>query len=302
MPPRRAAATGYGEWPGRMEEGRQPGDAAVGRVDRLRGKCRPVLRHAGRGRPTGALVVWCRRAGLAVSARGVAGCPAGRCVPAGLRLEPRAATAGQPGLGTCYIPLRSLPLERQTIAGAVSHQGVAARVSAYPLVDAADLLETAISGDRPPLLLLLDHVVDPHNLGAIIRTALCAGIDTVILPKDRSAYPSPAVSKVSAGALEYMRVAQVNNIVRVVKMLKDRDLWIVGLDQNAGQSIYNSDLTGAIALVVGGEEKGIRSLVKRNCDFLISIPQTGRVGSLNASVAGAIAMYEAYRQRYVRDK
>ena len=96
-----------------------------------------------------------------------------------------------------------------------------------------------------------------------------------------------------------MRLAQVNNIVRVVKTLKERNLWIVGLDQNAGQSVYTADLTGAIGLVIGGEEKGIRTLVKQNCDFLISIPQTGMVGSLNASVAGAIVIYESYRQRNI---
>jgi 23S rRNA (guanosine2251-2'-O)-methyltransferase len=201
------------------------------------------------------------------------------------------------------LPIKEVSAARlQTIAGAVSHQGVAARVSAYPLVEVADLLVTAKSGNRPPFLLLLDHIVDTHNLGAIIRTAVCAGVDAVIIPKDRSAHPSPAVSKVSAGALEYMRVTQVNNIVRVVKTLKDQDLWIVGLDQNAGRSVYAADLAGAIGLVIGGEEKGIRTLVKQNCDFLISIPQTGKVGSLNASVAGAIVMYESYRQRFVRNK
>jgi 23S rRNA (guanosine2251-2'-O)-methyltransferase len=99
-----------------------------------------------------------------------------------------------------------------------------------------------------------------------------------------------------------MRVALVNNIVRVVKTLKDQGLWIVGLDQNAGGSVYNEDLTGPIGLVIGGEEKGIRTLVKQNCDFLISIPQSSKVGSLNASVAGAIVIYETYRQRYVRNK
>ena len=202
-----------------------------------------------------------------------------------------------------HLPIKEVsPARLQTIAGAVTHQGVSARVSAYPLVDVADLLIAAQSSDRPPFLLILDHIVDPHNLGAIIRTAVCAGVDAVIIPKDRSAHPTPAVSKVSAGALEYMRVAQVNNIVRVVKTLKDRDLWIVGLDQNAGQSVYDADLKGAIGLVIGGEEKGIRTLVKQNCDFLISIPQSGKVGSLNASVAGAIVMYESYRQRYVRNK
>ena len=185
----------------------------------------------------------------------------------------------------------------QALAGAVSPQGVAAKVDAYPLVDVADLLAAAESSDRPPFLLLLDHIVDPHNLGAIIRTAVCAGIDAVIIPKDRSAYPSPTVSKVSAGALEYMRVTQVNNLVRFVKTLKDLGFWTVGVDQNAGQSVYKTDLAGAVSLVIGGEEKGIRTLVKQNCDFLVSIPQTAKVGSLNASVAGAIVMYESYRQR-----
>jgi 23S rRNA (guanosine2251-2'-O)-methyltransferase len=189
------------------------------------------------------------------------------------------------------------PAKLQAIGGTVSHQGVMARVTAYPLVDTADLLEAVLPGAPPPFFLLLDHIVDPHNLGAIIRTGVCAGIDGVVIPKDRSAYPTPAVSRISAGALEYMRVAQVNNMARFVKTLKDQDVWIVGLDQNAGQPIYVADLTGAVGLVIGGEEKGIRSLVKRNCDFLISIPQCGPVGSLNASVAGAIAMYESYRQR-----
>ncbi|MGD9412341.1 MAG: 23S rRNA (guanosine(2251)-2'-O)-methyltransferase RlmB [Desulfobacterales bacterium] len=191
------------------------------------------------------------------------------------------------------------PAKLQAIGGPVSHQGVMARVTAYPLADTADLLGTVLSGTRPPFFLLLDQIVDPHNLGAIIRTGLCAGIDGVIIPKDRSAYPTPAVSRISAGALEYMRVAQVNNMVRFVRALKDQDVWIVGLDQNAGQPIYGTDLTGAVGLVVGGEEKGIRPLVKRNCDFLISIPQCGPVGSLNASVAAAIAMYELYRQRLI---
>ena len=199
-----------------------------------------------------------------------------------------------------HLPIKEVdPARLQSIAGAVSHQGVAAKVSAYPFVDVADLQQAAKSGGHPVLLLLLDHIVDPHNLGAVIRTAVCAGVDGVIIPKDRSAHPSPAVSKVSSGALEHMRVAQVNNIVRVVKALKEDDLRIVGLDQNAKQSVYNVDLTGAIGLVIGGEEKGIRSLVKQNCDFLISIPQTGGVGSLNASVAGAVVMYESYRQRFV---
>ena len=200
-----------------------------------------------------------------------------------------------------HLQIKEISAARlQTLAGAVSPQGVAAKVDAYPLVDVADLLAAAESSNRPPFLLLLDHIVDPHNLGAIIRTAVCAGIDAVIIPKDRSAYPTPAVSKVSAGALEYMRVTRVNNIVRFVKTLKDQNFWIVGLDQNAGQSVYKTDLAGPVGLVIGGEEKGIRTLVKQNCDFLVCIPQTTKVGSLNASVAGAIVMYESYRQRLMK--
>ena len=196
------------------------------------------------------------------------------------------------------IPLKKVSPEKlQATGGTVSHQGVMARVTAYPLTGTADLLETVLPGARPPFFLLLDHIVDPHNLGAIIRTALCVGIDGVIIPKDRSAYPTPAVSSISAGAMEHMRVAQATNLARFVETLKDQGVWIAGLDQNAGQPIYGTDLSGAVGLVVGGEEKGIRPLVKRKCDFLISIPQCGPVGSLNASVAGAIAMYESYRQR-----
>ena len=191
------------------------------------------------------------------------------------------------------------PAKLQALGGTVSHQGVMARVTAYPLTDTADLLGKIASGSRLPFLLLLDQIVDPHNLGAIIRSALCAGIDGVIIPKDRSAFPTPAVSRISVGALEHMCVAQVNNLARFIKTLKDQNVWIVGLDQNAGHSIYAADQTGAVGLVVGGEEKGIRPLVKKKCDLLISIPQFGPVGSLNASVAGAIAIYELYRQRFV---
>jgi 23S rRNA (guanosine2251-2'-O)-methyltransferase len=209
------------------------------------------------------------------------------------RIERIRSAAGQKNISL----KEASPAKLQTIGGTIAHQGVMARVTPYPLVDTADLLKTVLSGARSPFFLLLDQVVDPHNLGAIIRTALCVGIDGVIIPKDRSAYPTPVVSRISAGALEYMHVTQVNNMARFVKTLKDRDVWVMGLDQTAGQPIYAADLTGAVGLVVGGEEKGIRPLVKRNCDLLVSIPQSGPVGSLNASVAGAIAMYESYRQR-----
>lgn len=201
------------------------------------------------------------------------------------------------------LPIEKLSAARlQAITGNPSHQGIAASVTPYPLTDVNDILQTVSADGRLPFLLLLDHIVDPHNLGALIRTALCAGVDGVIIPKDRSAYPSPAVCKVSSGALEHMRVAQVNNIVRCVKSLKERDVWIAGLDPNAPQSIYAAPLKGALGLVVGGEEKGLRPLVRKKCDFLMSIPQRAILGSLNASVAGAIAMYETYRQRWVDEQ
>ena len=204
----------------------------------------------------------------------------------------------QKAAGRKNIPLVETGQEKlRAMTGTGSHQGVMARVSAYPLADAADLIQNVLSTTRSPFLLMLDHIVDPHNLGAIIRSALCAGVDSVFIPKDRSAYPTPAVSRISVGALEHMPVAQVNNMVRFVKALKKQNIWIIGLDQNAEQSIYGTDLTGAIGLVVGGEQKGIRALVKRNCDLVIAIPQSGPLGSLNASVAGSIVMYESYRQR-----
>ena len=198
------------------------------------------------------------------------------------------------------LPIQKVsPATMKTIAGNVSHQGIAAKVTPYPLADVAVLMDRALSGHRPALILLLDNMVDPHNLGAILRTAVGAGVDGVIIPKDRSAFPTPAVSKISSGALEYICLAQVNNMVRTIQMLKDRGLWIVGLDQHAADSIFSADLTVAMGLIIGGEEKGIRPLVRKTCDCLISIPQMGKVGSLNASVAGAIVMYESYRQRWV---
>jgi 23S rRNA (guanosine2251-2'-O)-methyltransferase len=185
----------------------------------------------------------------------------------------------------------------QALVGPVVHQTVAARVSPYPLTPLTDILPTAQNTDEKLFLLLLDNIVDPQNLGALIRTALCVGIDGVILPKDNCASPTPAVSRASAGALEHIRLSRVTNLVQTIKFCKDRGLWIVGLLKDAEQSIYAGDLTGSIAMVLGGEQKGIRPLVRKNCDFVFSIPQQGPVDSLNASAAGAVGMYEAWRQR-----
>ena len=144
---------------------------------------------------------------------------------------------------------------------------------------------------------MLDNVLDPQNLGAIIRTALCVGIDGVILPKDRSAPPTPAVSKASAGALEHIHLCRVTNLVQTIKHCKKRGLWVIGLDKDAEQSIYDGDLNRIDCHGSWRRAKGDSALVRKNCDFLVSIPQQGAVDSLNASVAAAVAMYEALRQR-----
>lgn len=185
----------------------------------------------------------------------------------------------------------------QALVGPVVHQAVAARVSPYPLTAMTDILPKAQDRNEKLFLLMLDNIVDPQNLGALIRTALCAGIDGVILPKDNCAGPTPAVSRASAGALEHIRLCRVTNLVQTIKFCKDRGLWVIGLLKDAEQSLYAGDLTGSIAMVLGGEQKGIRPLVRKNCDFLFSIPQQGPVDSLNASAAGAVGMYEAWRQR-----
>lgn len=189
------------------------------------------------------------------------------------------------------------PAEFQALAGCSGHQGVAAKVGAYPLVALPELLAKAEPGDGKHFLLMLDSIMDPQNLGAILRTALCTGVDGVIIPQDRSAPPTPAVSRASAGAVEHILLARVPNLVRAVQHLKEKGVWIFGLEKEAHQSLFATDLTGSIAIVIGGEHRGIRPLLKRNCDFLISIPQQGPVTSLNASVAAGVALYESYRQR-----
>jgi 23S rRNA (guanosine2251-2'-O)-methyltransferase len=178
------------------------------------------------------------------------------------------------------------------MAGTDAHQGAVARVSLLPFVDPEDLRTSPA-----PFLLILDSLEDPQNVGALIRTAVCAGVDGVIIPKDRAAPPSPAVSRASAGALEHVRLARVTNLARTLEALKSSGVWLAGLDRTEGGDIYAADLTGALGLVIGGERRGLRPLIRKHCDFLISIPQMRTVDSLNASAAGAIALYESVRQR-----
>ena len=201
------------------------------------------------------------------------------------------------GLGLKKIPLKKVPSDTlKSLTGTETHQGIAAKVSRLPL-PGPEALYRFIQDDSRKFLLLLDNVVDPHNLGALIRTAVCVGIQGVVFTKDRSAAPTPAVSKGSAGALEHASLFRVTNMVNTIRELKNKKLWVMGMDRDAGKSVFESDLSGPVAIVIGGEERGIRPLVKKHCDFMFSIPQTGKINSLNASVAGAIVMYEAFRQR-----
>ena len=194
------------------------------------------------------------------------------------------------------IPVKRVSLGIiESMAATEFHQGICAAAGPYIWSDLSRLLATTEGGN--PFLLLLDHIIDPHNLGALLRTAFCAGLDGVVITKDRSVQPTPAVSKASAGAMEHISLTRVTNMVSTIKTLKESGLWIAGLDKQTGQSIYASDLTGPLALVNGSEEQGIRPLVRKHCDLMVAIPQAGVVDSLNASVAGGVVMYEAYRQR-----
>ena len=171
-------------------------------------------------------------------------------------------------------------------------------VSPLPLDELDRVLDQSKAKQASCLVMLLDSVKDPNNLGAIIRSAHCVGADGLVIPKDRAAGPTPAVSKASAGALEHTRLCRVTNLATTIKWLKKRGVWVAGLAMQASQSVFEMDLKGPLALVVGGEEKGLRPLIRQHCDFLVSIPMQGRVDSLNASAAATVVLYEAYRQRH----
>jgi 23S rRNA (guanosine2251-2'-O)-methyltransferase len=180
--------------------------------------------------------------------------------------------------------------------GDVAHQGVLAEVE--PLLPwGEDQLLEAVSARPDALVLVLDSVQDPHNLGACLRTADACGALAVMVPKDRAAAVNPTVRKVAAGAVETTPVATVTNLVRALKLLKDAGLWVVGADMSGEQLAWEADLTGGKALVLGGEGDGLRELTRKTCDFLVRLPQCGAVESLNVSVACGMLLYEALRQR-----
>ena len=181
-----------------------------------------------------------------------------------------------------------------------NHQGVIAIVSEHEYAEVDDILRSAAEKGEKPFIIILDNITDPHNLGAVIRTAECAGAHGVIITKRRSVGLTAVVGKTSAGALEYMPVARVTNIARTIEELKKQGVWVACADMD-GEDYYDASLDGAIALVIGSEGEGVSRLVKEKCDFTVSIPMYGKISSLNASVAGALLMYEVVRQRNYKD-
>jgi 23S rRNA (guanosine2251-2'-O)-methyltransferase len=188
--------------------------------------------------------------------------------------------------------------ELDRLGGEVNHQGLAAEVSGYPYVDLATLLDASRRTGEAPFLLLLDHVQDPQNLGSLLRTAEAVGVHGVVIPSRRAAEVTPAAVRASAGAAEHVRVAQVTNLVRAMEQMKADAVWLTGLEALPEAQLYTTaSLTGPLGLVVGSEGQGLARLVRETCDFLIRLPICGQVESLNAGVAGAIALYEVRRQR-----
>lgn len=183
-----------------------------------------------------------------------------------------------------------------SIARGIRHQGVLAQVAPVQYAELEDILQVAKDRNEPPFIVLLDELEDPHNLGAILRTADAAGVHGVLIPKHRSCPLSVTVAKTSAGAVEHVPVARVGNLVQTIKKLKQEGLWVAAADMD-GKDYYDTDLTGPLLLIIGSEGQGVGRLVKEQCDFVVRIPMVGKINSLNASVAGSILMYEAMKQR-----
>jgi len=199
---------------------------------------------------------------------------------------------------------RQIPRQRterhqlNKVCGNQHHQGLVAEVSAYPYVSLDTILDQVEASGEPALLLLLDCLQDPQNFGSLLRTAEAVGVHGVVMPARRSVGVTPAVVNVSAGAVEHLFIARVTNLVRSIEQLKTQDIWTVGLAaEPEANSLYEVDLDMPLALVVGSEGQGLRRLVRERCDFLLRLPMRGRIPSLNASVAGSVALYEVWRRR-----
>ena len=201
--------------------------------------------------------------------------------------------------GAVVVPTDRRKLDYMSATGA--HQGVIAMVAAHDYASIDDILKKAQDAGEPPLIVICDELSDPHNLGAIIRTAECAGAHGIIIPKRRSVGLTAVVGKASAGALEYMPVARVSNITAAIDTLKKAGVWVYGTAAEGDTTLYKADLKSAAAIVIGNEGEGMSRLVSERCDFKVSIPMKGSISSLNASAAAAIMLYEAVRQRSLTD-
>ena len=188
------------------------------------------------------------------------------------------------------------PQKMDAMAGGVNHQGVLLTLSAVQYFSIDDIIRRARENDEEPFLIIADEIEDPHNLGALIRTAETAGAHGVIIPKRRNVGVTSAVYKASAGAAAHLPVARVSNLAATVDELKEKGLWVYGCDME-GQTWCQTDFSGGVALIVGSEGRGISRLLKEKCDVLVTLPMKGKITSLNASVAGGIVMYEVARQR-----
>lgn len=211
------------------------------------------------------------------------------------RLSNLRASGRQAGIDCQVLPRSKL----DALIPDARHQGVVAEVDAAPLAGERDLVKALEGMKEAPFLLVLDRVQDPHNLGACLRSADAAGVHGVIIPKDHSVGLTPVVCKVACGAVEAVQVYTVANLARALERLKEAGVWIYGAAQEASDPLYGSNLTGPIALVLGGEGKGLRRLTQERCDGLLSIPMAGSVESLNVSVATGVMLFEARRQRMV---
>ncbi len=195
------------------------------------------------------------------------------------------------------IPVKEMPRQKLDFKlPGVNHQGVALVVSSGSYVDVEEIIEYAKSDSKPAFILVLDEIEDPHNFGAIIRTAECCGVHGIIIPKRHSVGINNTVYKTACGAAEYVKVARVANLPSTIDMLKENGIWVYGADMN-GEDIFSTDFTSDTAIVIGNEGKGIGRLVKEKCDFLVKIPMFGKINSLNASVAAGISMYSVVNSR-----
>lgn len=208
-------------------------------------------------------------------------------------LQRLAAEAKDAGAVVVSVDRRKLDAMSFTHA----HQGVIALAAAHAYFTVDDILEEAASRGEAPLIVICDELSDPHNLGAILRSAECAGAHGVIIPKRRSVGLTATVAKASAGAVEYMKVARVTNINTAIAELKDKGVWVFGTAAEGSIPMYKTDLTIPAAIVIGNEGEGLSQLVRKNCDVMVSIPMKGKISSLNASAAASILLYEAVRQR-----